>query len=238
MGLQVCSTPGLDSDISGPTSSAPRARQRASGAARLDAQLDPENPVAKGSEYLRFRCTGCGACCREPLLPLTDDDVGRISRRTGEVAQEIVRWVDRDGIDLDDEPEAFVRLRQGQRVMVMRQRRGRCHYLGADERCSIYATRPLGCRVFPLSPTFTASGKLGRLGLVRITECPHELDGKTDVATLRRLFLQYDGKREEYHRKVADWNRMQLGRRRRGLNARAARAFLQFLGLPTDAAAP
>jgi Fe-S-cluster containining protein len=189
--------------------------------------------VAKGFEYLKFRCTGCGSCCREPLLPLTDDDVARISERTGEPGQEIVRWVDRDGIDLDDEPEAFVRLRQGKRVMVMRQARGRCRYLGAGERCSIYASRPLGCRVFPLNPTFSASGKLRHLRVVRITDCPHELDGHNGVAALRDLYMRYDGKRTEYHQRVADWNRCQLGRRRQGKPARGANAFLQFLGLPT-----
>jgi Fe-S-cluster containining protein len=197
--------------------------------------LDPENPVAKRYEYLKFRCTGCGACCREPLLPLTDDDVARISQRTGELAQHIVRWVDRDGIDLDDEPEAFVRLRQGKRVMVMRQAHGRCRYLGEGERCSIYASRPLGCRIFPLNPTFTASGKLSGLELVRITDCPFELDGNIGVAALRRLYLAYDGKRTDYHRKVADWNRLQVGRRRQGKPAQSAQAFFQFLGLPTDA---
>ncbi|MBN1612144.1 MAG: YkgJ family cysteine cluster protein [Polyangiaceae bacterium] len=192
--------------------------------------------MAKRFAYLKFRCTGCGACCREPLLPLTDDDVARISQRTGEPAQQIVRWVDRDGIDLDDEPEAFVRLRQGKRVMVMRQAHGRCRYLGADERCSIYTSRPLGCRVFPLSPTFTVSGKLSRLGLIRITDCPYELDGNLGAATLRSLYALYDGKRTEYHQKVAHWNRLQLGRRRQGSPAQAASVFLQFLGLPTGAA--
>jgi len=82
------------------------------------------SPSATGAEFLSFRCTGCGNCCKEPLLPITDADVRRITRRTGDPASELVRWVDADGIDMDDEPEAFVRLRQGKRVMVLRQERG------------------------------------------------------------------------------------------------------------------
>jgi hypothetical protein len=62
-----------------------------------------------GQKFLKFRCTGCGNCCKDPLLPLTDQDVVRITQRTGDDPRDFVRWVDRDGIDMDDEPEAFAR---------------------------------------------------------------------------------------------------------------------------------
>ena len=191
--------------------------------------------MPRGLEYLKFHCTGCGNCCREPLLPLTDDDVARVSEETGELAPEIVRWVDRNGIQMDEEPEAFVRLRQGKRVMVMRQGRGGCRYLGPDDRCRIYSSRPLGCRIFPFNPTFSATGALKRLYLAEITECPYELNGKNSVAAMRTLYGRYDDKRTEYHQKVAEWNRSQLARRRQGKAEQTAKAFLQFLGLPTGA---
>ena len=75
--------------------------------------------MTKAHRLLRFRCTGCGNCCKDPLLPLTDADVKRISAHTGDEPSEFVKWVDRHGIEMDDEPEGFVKLRQGKRVMVL-----------------------------------------------------------------------------------------------------------------------
>jgi Fe-S-cluster containining protein len=188
-----------------------------------------------GSKLLGFRCTGCGNCCKEPLLPLTDADVRRISLRTGDPARDIVRWVDRHGIDMDDEPEAFVILRQGKRVMVLRHERGGCRYLGADNRCTIYTSRPLGCRVFPFDPEFSKKGKIRRLAIVKATEeCPYELDGRNDVAEIRDLDQRYRDAHTDYNTKVATWNREQQKRKRAGKAAQPASAFLAFLGLTDE----
>jgi Fe-S-cluster containining protein len=186
---------------------------------------------AKGAEFLRFRCTGCGNCCKEPLLPITDADVRRITRRTGDPASELVQWVDEDGIDMDDEPEAFVMLRQGKRVMVLRHQNGACRYLGKDDRCTIYTARPTGCRVYPFDADFTKGGKLKRLKIVKATECPHEMDGDNDPETLRKLDDTYQQAHWDYNDKVAEWNREQQERKREGKAARTASEFLAFLGL-------
>ncbi|HEX7670675.1 MAG TPA: YkgJ family cysteine cluster protein [Polyangiaceae bacterium] len=186
---------------------------------------------AKGAEFLKFRCTGCGNCCRDPLLPLTAADVGRIQARTGDAAADIVRWVDKAGIDMDDEPEAFATLRQGKRVMVLRHENGGCRYLGDDNRCSIYTSRPLGCRVYPFDPVFTAKGKLKRLTIIKATECPHAMDGHTDPEDLRKQDERYQEAHWDYNDKVAEWNREQTRRRREGKAAQTAREFLEFLGL-------
>src|SRR5262245_64037565 len=132
--------------------------------------------MVPGKRLLKFRCTGCGNCCRDPLLPLTDRDLARIVERTGHSPSELVRFVSRSEIDMDDEPEAFVRLRQGKRVMVLGHRRGACRFLATDGRCNIYAFRPLGCRVFPFDPKFSERGALKRLRLIQATECHYELD--------------------------------------------------------------
>jgi len=184
-----------------------------------------------GFTFLKFRCTGCGNCCKEPLLPLTDADVRRIMDRTGDRPADIVRWVDKGGIDMDDEPEAFVRLRQGKRVMVLRHGRRGCRYLGGDDRCSIYSSRPLGCRIYPFDPDFTTTGKVRRLTLVRATECPYELDGKNRVSDIRALHERYTDAHDAYNDKVAEWNRDQRGRMRSGNAARTANEFFVFLGL-------
>jgi Fe-S-cluster containining protein len=190
--------------------------------------------VFPGHTFLKFRCTGCGNCCREPLLPLTDEDVRRIVRRTGDRPEDIVTWVDRHGIDMDDEPEAFVRLRQGKRVMILRHSYGGCRYLGKDGRCTIYTSRPLGCRVYPFDPDFTQKGKLRRLTLVKATPCPYELDGETKIRDLRTLHEQYSDAHDAYNDKVAEWNQRQERRMRKGGAAETAREFFVFLGLASD----
>jgi Fe-S-cluster containining protein len=187
--------------------------------------------MATGERFLKFRCTGCGNCCKDPLLPLTDQDVIRISQRTGDDPRDFVRWVDRNGIDMDDEPEAFVRLRQGKRVMILRHERGGCRYLGADNRCSIYASRPLGCRIFPFDATFDKRGKLRRLQLIQATECLYELDGENDPNAIRELSARHESATAAYQARVADWNRAQMRRVRQGGAAQPAAEFLSFLGV-------
>lgn len=187
--------------------------------------------MATGERFLKFRCTGCGNCCKDPLLPLTDEDVARIQQRTGQEPENFVRWVDRNGIDMDDEPEAFVRLRQGKRVMVMRQGRGGCHFLGADDRCTIYASRPLGCRVFPFDPTFSKQGKLRRLQLIQATDCQYELDGSNDPVAIRELQARHDAATQRYQQRIATWNKQQVSRKRQGRAVQTVKDFLGFLGV-------
>jgi Fe-S-cluster containining protein len=184
-----------------------------------------------GHKYLKFGCTGCGNCCKDPLLPLTDSDIRRIVKHTGESAAVLVRWVDRNGIDMDDEPEAFVMLRQGKRVMVLKHEGGGCRYLDADDRCGIYSSRPLGCRIFPFDPTFSPQGKLRRLKLIDATDCKYELNAENDVDSLRTLHDRHEGATRAYQVKVAEWNQRQSGRQRRGKKPETAAAFLAFLGL-------
>jgi len=187
--------------------------------------------VPTGLKNLKFRCTGCGTCCREPLLPLTDADLRRLVRRTGDSLERMVKWVDRNGIDMDDEPEGFVMLRQGKRVMVLRHARRKCIYLGPDDRCTVYTSRPMGCRVFPLDAEFTRDGTLRRLSVMPSVECPYELDGHNGLDAVRAVTDRYNRENDAFHARVADWNRGQRARKRAGKAAGTARQFLVFLGL-------
>jgi len=187
--------------------------------------------MATGERFFKFRCTGCGNCCKDPLLPLTDQDVLRIRQRTGSDPRTFVRWVDRNGIDMDDEPEAFVKLRPGKRVMVMRQGRGGCHFLGADDRCTIYGSRPLGCRIFPFDPSYTKQGKLRRLKLIQATDCQYELDGANDPDAVQDLHARHEGATQRYQERIAAWNKEQARRVRQGRAVQTATDFLSFLGV-------
>ena len=164
-------------------------------------------------------------------MPLTDGDIKRVVRHTGESSHDLVRWVDRNGIDMDDEPEAFVTLRQGKRVMVLRHAAGGCRYLGADDRCTIYNHRPLGCRIFPFDPTFHEQGKLRRLKLIQATDCKYELDGENDAEKIRVLHGKHEAATRSYQTKVAKWNELQLKRKRRGIQAQSAADFFAYLGI-------
>jgi len=187
--------------------------------------------VASREDLLKFRCTGCGNCCKEPLLPLTDADIVRISQRTGDRPEDFVRFVDGDAIDLDDEPEAFALLRQGKRVMILRHQGGGCRYLGADLRCTIYRARPLGCRIFPFDPTWDRKGGLRRLRLIEAADCKYELDGDNDVEEMRELHQRHEAATTAYQQKVADWNLLQQRRKRAGKKPQTARQFLTYLGI-------
>lgn len=185
-------------------------------------------------ELLKFRCTGCGNCCRDPFLPLTDADVRRIRAHTGERSANVVQFVDRNEIEMDDEPEAFAILRQGKRVMILRHSAKGCRYLALDDRCSIYQARPLGCRIFPFDPTFDRQGKLRRLELIQATECEYTLDGANDPSELRNLHQSHERDTLRYHQKIAEWNQLQRRRKRLGRKAQTAAQFLAFLGLDSS----
>jgi Fe-S-cluster containining protein len=181
---------------------------------------------------LKFHCTGCGNCCREPLLPLTDLDVRRMMTHTQLRPTQLVRWVSAREIDLAHEPEAFVRLREGRRVMTLRHVRGGCLFIGSDQRCQIYEARPLGCRVFPLHTQFDRSGKLRRLELIQATaECPYDHTGQQRVAQLRQQQQAFLDEVDAYQAKVAGFNQLQRRRQQSGRPLQRAQDFFEFLGL-------
>lgn len=185
--------------------------------------------VFPGQRFLRFRCTSCGNCCRDPLLPITDTDLRRIVRATRADPRRLVDWIGEDGIEMD-EPDAFAVLRRGKRVMVLRHARGRCLYLGDDDRCTIYSARPMGCRVFPFDPEVGARGGIKRLRLIEATTCHYELDGKNPPERLVARQAQHEQEVRTYRAKIAAWNQRQRVRRRDGLLPGTGADFLAFLG--------
>ena len=84
---------------------------------------------------LRFRCTGCGACCHQSgYVWVTVPEIERLARARDESLQEFGR-------------RFLVRI--GSRYSIGEDSLGRCLLLGEDNRCTVYADRPQQCRSFP-----------------------------------------------------------------------------------------
>lgn len=95
---------------------------------------------------LRFRCTGCGACCTGGVnheVALTSREAERI-RKTLDVTP---AWFRKRYLTRDDPDQPGIRL----------GRDGRCPFLGRNGRCRIYAVRPRQCRTYPWWPELISS---------------------------------------------------------------------------------
>ncbi|MBX7057467.1 MAG: YkgJ family cysteine cluster protein [Leptospirales bacterium] len=96
---------------------------------------------AMSSATFRFRCTGCGQCCRGPgSVYFTADDLAAIYEH----------------LDLSAAERRSLRQRliQGKENGYYYHRTGgACHFLDSEERCRIYEVRPLQCRSFPFWPS-------------------------------------------------------------------------------------
>jgi len=179
---------------------------------------------------LAFRCTGCGACCRTLRVAVTHHDVRRLSAATGAAPAELVAWLAPDEVDMTGEPEAFVELGAGRRLMVLAQLGGACALLGPDARCRAYAARPRDCELFPFDPELDARGALVRLPLLPTTACEADFEGAGDAGALALAHARREHELAEYRARVAAWNLNAARRRRFRHRVGDAADFLTFLG--------
>src|SRR5262249_46963044 len=136
--------------------------------------------MAHGLRNLRFRCTACGKCCRTIRVPITGSDLKRLMARTNEAPERLIDWLAPDAEDMTGEPESFVRLREGRRLMVLAHRAAACRFLGADERCTVYAARPENCALYPFHLQSGKRGGIRRLRLFVEADCEYRMDGTND----------------------------------------------------------
>jgi len=136
-------------------------------------------PILDGSTE-KAPCVGCQAgCCRAFAVPLTGTDVIRIMREQGHSFGEFVcRWADREGLIsrqiapqflFEDDPETPYVIGLLQNESTALPGSAKCRFLvelPAESEpalfpsvCSIYASRPAACRVFPFR--FEPSGQVG-----------------------------------------------------------------------------
>ena len=192
---------------------------------------------------LTFRCTGCGNCCRALRVAITASDVARLTVASGRAASELVAWLPPDEVDMEGEPESFVELSSGRRLMVLAQARGACVLLTPEDRCSAYAARPLDCRAFPFDFERAASASLrdgkARLALLPLVtaergeagallSCDYASDGEQNGLELAELDAWRFRELAAYQQVVARWNRLARHRRRLRHPLGSGADFLRF----------
>ena len=193
--------------------------------------------MASGLGHLRFRCTGCGNCCRDLRVPLTAADVRRLADATARRASDLVAWLPTREVDLIGEPGSLVLLDHegGHVLMVLAQREGACALLGSDQLCTAYSARPGNCRVYPFVASFGRRGGIRRLRLLAGTDCEYARDGQNDVHALRAADERRWAEQRDYMAQISRWNRAQRHRSLLGRRLHGARDFLAFLGFPEAA---
>lgn len=172
-----------------------------------------------------FRCPRCADCCRVVRVPLTDADLRRLNAGTGIEPAALVEWLGPDDIDMTGEPETFVALRPGRRLMVLKHGSDGCQFL-TEERCSVYPHRPSTCAAYP----FELSEGPGVPSVIRLPGAicePDALPAPEEVSRANGLVTE---ELRSYAERVVEWNRQQ--RRRTHLHRLPAEApaFFQFLG--------
>jgi Fe-S-cluster containining protein len=178
---------------------------------------------------LEFRCTACGNCCRNLRVAVTDRDVARLAAATGSAPGALVAWLGPDAVDMTGEPESFVELSEGRRLMVLRQQDGACQLLGRDNRCGAYAARPRDCQAFPFDfdePPHRPGSR--HLTLLPLDGCEYALDGHNDATQLDAVDRARWCELRDYQALVARWNRRARHRRRLHHPIGTAADFLAF----------
>ncbi len=183
--------------------------------------------VKNWQDWLKFRCTGCGNCCKETIVMLTDHDVRRIVDGTGMAPRQFVRFFAEDEIKLAKRHPFWIRFANRRATMALRWGRDRCFFLGEEDRCTIYNDRPVACREHPFNIDISDTGAVQGLSISKVSECLYELDGKVTKRELAAVCRWNENESEEYQERLKGWNR-----RRKGPRTRTA--FMKFFDLPWD----
>jgi len=172
---------------------------------------------------LKFRCTGCGKCCRETVVLVTDADVRRLVDGVGIEPASVVRFFKPDELVMHKRHPFWIRFASGPAVMGLRWENGHCRFLGANNLCTVYESRPVTCREYPFNVERSEAGKT-TVSIDHVVDCPNEWDGKNSIREIKAVVTWNETQSQDYVGKVKAWNRLRQG-------ARTRPAFLAFLGL-------
>ncbi|MFV3403680.1 MULTISPECIES: YkgJ family cysteine cluster protein [Pseudomonas] len=162
---------------------------------------------------IHFSCTGCGRCCTGHHVPLTLAETHRWAASGGQVVVLIEGFIsDGPGMPLEQREHVLrrshpVRCGDGElqvSVTFAAFNPGRCRNLDDDDRCTIYAQRPLVCRIYPAEinphlplrpenkdcpseawqqgPALILGGQLQDAGLIALIEASRRAD-REDIAS-------------------------------------------------------
>jgi Fe-S-cluster containining protein len=99
--------------------------------------------MLKKEIHERFKCSGCGECCRwTGSVLLTEADIPRMAALLGMSDEEFI--------------DVHTRLAPNrQQLALLDQADGSCAFLEGD-RCTVYEARPEQCRTFPFAWSVTS----------------------------------------------------------------------------------
>src|SRR5262245_38713278 len=121
-------------------------------------------------KYLKFRCTGCGNCCRDTVVCITDGDIKRIVDETGKSPLEFVRFYTQKEISMSTSDPLWVKFNDQKAVMALRSIEDRCVFLDDKTNfCTIYEHRPVTCRDHPFNVTFSGTGAVEKFLSLRLS---------------------------------------------------------------------
>lgn len=159
-------------------------------------------------KILSVQCSLCGTCCREPVPVVTHKDISRLIRATGLSPGRFTSLY--ASVDFDDD-NYWIRMSYGRRLLGLRKTGGKCIFLSEDNRCTVYDSRPMSCRIYPYQVYLDEQNELEDIQLqesVRTqVNCRFRRDGHNSLGKIRRLSRQDNTESESYQRKVLRWNR-------------------------------
>lgn len=161
---------------------------------------------------VRFTCCGDGNCCRHAIPLVEVDDVRRLMAEVGLHPREFVRLYaagDMGDLVAREGQEAWLETTQGARVMGLRRRADQCLFLDGDNRCRVYPSRPLNCRIYPIDYLYSDNGTGIRVR--RQPWCGGRHVGELDRRELLGLARRYNAASTRTERLVARWNRETAG---------------------------
>ncbi len=130
------------------------------------------------------------------------------------------------------EPETFVQLPQGRRLMVLRWRDDGCVLLN-DDRCRVHPHRPSSCRMYPFDVRLGRRGGIRRLRMLDLQDCEHSWGEPAQRARVGSWAARHRRELLEYVTCVGGFNRLQQHRRRLGKSLLGVTQFYRHLGVPT-----
>lgn len=128
---------------------------------------------------------------------------------TGENVFDFVEFLDPteiEGVEADD--PTWLEIEGAKYIMALvRSEKTGCYFLNQKTRlCSIYAARPLLCRLYPFEVVEDKKGNYKGFRLHKDVGCPKHADGVVDVKPLYDLYIQDDLNQEDYQELVKIFN--------------------------------